>query len=425
MGLLPTDSLDGYAALGELSLDGRVAPSLGVLPAAIKALEMDLRLICPKDCGTEAAWAGEGNLAAPNLISLINHFTGRAPLSCPPPGELTAAPDVLDLRDVKGQDGAKRVLEIAAAGGHNLLFCGPPGSGKSMLAKRLPGLLPPLSARELLEVSQIQSVAGLLERGQLSRTRPFRAPHHSAFMAALVGGGIRAQPGEISLAHHGVLFLDELPEFSSQVPDSLRQPLEDGDVTISRANRHVKYPARFQLVGAMNPCRCGGGQGDGRCSKGPKCAQQYQARLSGPFIDRIDLFYDTPAVTAMDLTLPPASEGTAEVSQRVAQARDTQRTRYEAETRRPNQRLLNVDASGEILEQHAAPDTAGQALLTDAAAKLSLSARSYHRVLKVARTIADLEGMTAVKRVHIAEALSYRCRLLMETRATGTNVLAH
>jgi magnesium chelatase family protein len=294
-----------------------------------------------------------------------------------------------------------------------------------MLAKRLPGLLPPLSARELLEVSQIQSVAGLLERGQLSRTRPFRAPHHSASMAALVGGGIRAQPGEISLAHHGVLFLDELPEFSSQVPDSLRQPLEDGDVTISRANRHVKYPARFQLVGAMNPCRCGGGQGDGRCSKGPKCAQQYQARLSGPFIDRIDLFYDTPAVTAMDLTLPPASEGTAEVSQRVAQARDTQRTRYEAETRRPNQRLLNVDASGEILEQHAAPDTAGQALLTDAAAKLSLSARSYHRVLKVARTIADLEGMTAVKRVHIAEALSYRCRLPMETQATGTNVLAH
>jgi len=411
MGLIPPDALDGHAALGELSLDGQLGPTLGVLPAAIKTLELDMRLICPEVCGPEAAWAGEGNLAAPSLLSLINHFTGRTPLSCPPPGAISEVEHHSDLREVKGQDGAKRALEIAAAGGHNLLFCGPPGSGKSMLAKRLPGLLPPLSAKELLEVSQIQSVSGLLERGKLSHSRPFRAPHHSASMAALVGGGIRARPGEISLAHHGVLFLDELPEFTSQVLDSLRQPLEDGDVTISRANRHVKYPARFQLIAAMNPCRCGGGGEAGPCQKGPKCAQQYQARLSGPFIDRVDLFFDTPAVTAKDLTLPPAREGSAEVAQRVAHARAVQIQRYDT-TRLSQNRGLNVDATVDLLERHATPDEAGQAMLTDAATKLSLSARGYHRVLKVARTIADLAGSDSVRRLHIAEALSYRRRPL-------------
>ncbi|MEP1142970.1 MAG: YifB family Mg chelatase-like AAA ATPase [Henriciella sp.] len=424
MSIFPPDTLDGHAAIGELSLDGQLGPSLGVLPAAIRSLELDLRLICPAVCGPEAAWAGEGNLAAPNLISLINHFTGRRPLSCPPPGELAQTETAPDLRDVKGQDGAKRALEIAAAGGHNLLYCGPPGSGKSMLAKRLPGLLPPLSAKELLEVSQIQSVAGLLERGQLSRSRPYRAPHHSASMAALVGGGIRARPGEISLAHHGVLFLDELPEFSAQVLDSLRQPLEDGDVTISRANRHVKYPARFQLLAAMNPCRCGGGHGDGSCRKGPRCAQQYQARLSGPFLDRIDLFFDTPAVTAMDLTLPSASGGSTEIAARVAQARSVQTDRYTEAERLPQDRALNVDASGPALEKFATPDGPGQALIADAAVKLSLSARAYHRVLKVARTIADLEGSDIVRRIHVAEALSYRRRSPDDTTTARANALA-
>lgn len=425
MGIFPSDVLDGHAALGELSLDGQLGPTLGTLPAAIKALDMDLRLICPEVCGPEAAWAGEGNLAAPNLISLINHFTGRAPLSCPPPGEIPATAKGPDMRDVRGQDGAKRALEIAAAGGHNLLFCGPPGSGKSMLAKRLPGLLPPLSARELLEVSQIQSVSGLLERGQLSRQRPFRAPHHSASMAALVGGGIRARPGEISLAHHGVLFLDELPEFSAQVLDSLRQPLEDGKVTISRANRHVQYPARFQLIAAMNPCRCGGGTGDASCRKGPKCAEQYQARLSGPFLDRIDLFFDTPPVTAMDLTLPPSIEGSAEMAARVAAARAAQDARYANIDAAGDRRALNVDADGDTLETSAKPDTEGQALLTDAAVKLSLSARAYHRVLKVARTIADLDGTDGIRRIHIAEALSYRRRTQQDAQIRSTETLAH
>lgn len=409
MGVIAPDALDGHAAIGELSLDGALGQTLGVLPAAMAAIAMDLRLICPEVCGPEAAWAGDGALAAPSLIAMINHFAGRASLVPPVAGELAAPAVFPDLADVKGQEGAKRVLEIAAAGGHNLLFCGPPGSGKSMLAQRLPGLLPPLSASELLEVSQIQSVAGMLERGQLSRQRPFRAPHHSASMAALVGGGIKARPGEVSLAHHGVLFLDELPEFPAQVLDSLRQPLEDGSVVISRANRHVKYPARFQLIAAMNPCRCGGGPGDGACKRGPACARTYQARISGPFFDRIDLFFDTPPVTAMDMSLPVPSEGTREAASRVQRARDIQTSRYT--DRDPARRAVNADAPARDIAAIASPDDAANVLLSDAAAKLALSARAYHRVLKVARTIADLDGADSVRRVHIAEALSYRRRL--------------
>lgn len=414
MGVLPADALDGHAALGELSLDGRLGETIGVLPAAIEACALGLRLICPKLCGPEAAWAGEGNVAAPDVLSLINHFKGHCLLSCPPPGEIETpqggdATTFLDLQDVRGQEGAKRALEIAAAGGHNLLFCGPPGSGKSMLAKRLPGVLPPLTASELLEVSQIHSVAGLLKRGQLSRQRPFRAPHHSASMAALVGGGVRARPGEISLAHNGVLFLDELPEFSSHVIDSLRQPLEDGDVTISRANRHVRYPAKFQLIAAMNPCRCGGGGGDGLCQRGPKCAQSYQARLSGPFLDRIDIFYDTPEVTALDLSLPPAAETSADVASRVAAARQLQSARYAA-LDGGHTSQLNAGASVQHLTEHATLDAAGQSLLQDAAQQLRLSARAYYRVLRVARTIADLAGADAIARAHLAESLSYRRR---------------
>ncbi|MCU0839225.1 MAG: YifB family Mg chelatase-like AAA ATPase [Rhodospirillales bacterium] len=411
LGVVPQDALAGVVALGELALDGAIAAVAGVLPAAVHAASRRRGLICPAAQGGEAAWAaGIAVVAPPHLLALINHIKGSQVLSPPLPKLAADGQRYPDLADIKGQETAKRALEIAAAGGHNLLMVGPPGSGKSMLAQRLPGLLPPLEPEEALEVSMIHSVAGMLENGALLRRRPFRDPHHSASVAALVGGGLRAKPGEISLAHLGVLFLDELPEFPRPALEALRQPLESGRTLVARANSHVSYPARVQLVAAMNPCRCGYLDDPGRaCGRAPRCADDYQSRISGPVFDRIDLHVEVPAVTASDLALPPPAERSAEVASRIAAARAEQRRRYTAGVGGDGRVVRsNAEAEGERLERAAAPDAAGRALLSQAVERLKLSARGYHRVLKVARTLADLDGAAGVGRVHIAEALSYR-----------------
>lgn len=406
MGIVDAEDLGDYVVVGELGLDARIAPSPGVLLAALHASELGKGLICPVAQGAEAAWAGQAVLAAPDILSLINHFKGHGLLAAPPAGE--AAPIVrgADLAQVKGQEVAKRALEIAAAGGHNLIMVGPPGSGKSLMASCLPGILPPLDAAEALEVSMVASVAGTLSGGRLTRARPFRAPHHSASMAALVGGGLKVKPGEVSLAHLGVLFLDELPEFQRAVLDSLRQPLETGTVSVARANAHVTFPARVQLIAAMNPCRCGHlGDAARACSRAPRCAVDYQTKVSGPLLDRIDLHVEVQAVRAADLVLPPPAEGSAAVAERVAAARGIQRERYDGEGLR-----TNAEADGALLDQVATPDVAGRALLAQASEAMQLSARGYTRVLRTARTIADLAGVEGVKRLHVAEALSYRRR---------------
>jgi magnesium chelatase family protein len=411
IGAIPSDALDGFTVLGELALDGTLTPVAGVLPAAVAANTRGQGLICPHECGPEAAWASsEMEVIAPrSLIQLVNHIKGTQVLARPQPAVRAPAGDLPDLSDIKGQESAKRALEIAAAGGHNLLMNGPPGAGKSMLAARLPSILPPLRPRELLEVSMIHSVAGELAGGELTDRRPFRAPHHSASMAALVGGGTHARPGEISLAHNGVLFLDELPEFQAQALDSLRQPLETGEVAVSRANHRAVYPARFQLVAAMNPCRCGHALDPGfACRRQPneRCVAQYAARLSGPLIDRFDLRIEVPAVSAADLVLPPPAEGSAQAARRVAAARERQSLRYERMGLSPT--TINASAPAAAVETAARLDAAGAALIRDAADRLHLSARGFHRVLKLARTIADLDGAEAVERRHLAEALAYR-----------------
>ena len=393
-----------------MALDGGISRVAGVLPAAIAAADRGHGLICPAAAGGEAAWAPEIEIvAAPTLIALINHLKGHQVIA-PPRAEIAEAAGAYpDLKDIKGQESAKRAVEIAAAGGHNLLMIGPPGAGKSMLAQRLPGILPPLSAAEALEVSMIHSVAGGLEGGKLMRRRPFRDPHHSASLPALIGGGLRAKPGEISLAHNGVLFLDELPEFARPTLEALRQPVESGRAVVARANHHVTYPARIQLVAAMNPCRCGHLDDPAlACSRAPRCAADYQSKISGPLFDRIDLHVDVPAVAAADLSLPPPAEGSAEVAARVARARAVQAARYENTDGAGEAIRVNAQADGELLEAVAAPDADGRSMLTEAAERMKLSARGYHRVLRVARTLADIDNASSVRRVHIAEALSYR-----------------
>ncbi len=407
MGVIDVEALSEYIVVGELGLDGRIAPSPGVLLAALHAAAENKGLVCPSAQGSEAAWAGSVEvLAAPDLLALINHFKGHSLLSPPLPGVVERLDHGPDLMQVKGQEVAKRALEIAAAGGHNLLMVGPPGAGKSLMASCLPGILPPLDAAEALEVSMVQSVAGTLAGGRLTRSRPFRSPHHSASMAALTGGGLKVRPGEVSLAHLGVLFLDELPEFQRGVLDSLRQPLEAGVVSVARANAHVTFPARVQLVAAMNPCRCGHlGDASLACARAPRCAADYQAKVSGPLLDRIDLHVEVAAVSAADLVLPPPTEGSVEIGARVAAARAIQTARYADHAAR-----TNAEADGALLDGVATPDDAGRALLAQAAEAMRMSARGYTRVLRVARTIADLAGSERVARVHVAEALSYRRR---------------
>jgi len=409
MGVVAAEDADDYTVLGELGLDGALAPVAGVLPAAMAAAAHGRGIVCPAASGGEAAWAGEIDIvAAPTLLALINHLKGTQVLPLPAPRLAEDDARYPDLADIKGQETAKRALEVAAGGGHNLLMVGPPGSGKSMLAQRLPGILPPLEAAEALEVSMVHSVAGKLVEGRITRRRPFRDPHHSASLPALVGGGTKARPGEVSLAHQGVLFLDELPEFQRPTLEALRQPIESGRAVVARANHHITYPARFMLVAAMNPCRCGHLDDAALgCGRAPKCAREYQSKISGPLFDRIDLHVDVPAVSPADLSLPPPRENSAAVAARVARVREVQRARYaKIAAERPIR--CNAEVDGDLLEKVAAPDAAGRQLLTQAAERLKLSARGYHRVLRVSRTLADMDGAEGVKRMHVAEALSYR-----------------
>lgn len=408
MGVIPQEEVGSYIAMGELSLDGSIIGVNGVLPVAMHAFRTQKGLICPAVQGGEAAWSGLKDIVpAPSLLSLINHFKGVSVLTAPQPQRHVPPATHLDMSDVKGQENAKRVLEIAAAGGHNLLMVGPPGSGKSMLAARIAGILPPLTAEEALETSMIHSIAGTLKDGNICFERPFRDPHHNASMPSLVGGGRKARPGEISLAHNGILFLDELPEFDRSTLEALRQPLENGYVNIARVNTHAVYPAKFQLIAAMNPCRCGNlGIAGLSCPRAPKCAAEYQSKISGPLLDRIDIHIEVPAVSPWKMNEGRSGETSAVIRERVIAARKIQKERF---LRLGIKDLsTNAELKGQVLEDVTPLANDAQNLLITFADKNHLSARAYHRTLRLARTIADLQNSTNILRIHIAEALSYR-----------------
>jgi magnesium chelatase family protein len=406
---IPQGALNNFIIIGELGLDGSLGHIAGALPAALGANGLGKGLLCPEACGPEAAWAsGEMDIVAPpDLLTLVNHFKGSAVLPKPRPHLDQGKSTLPDLQDVRGQETAKRALEIAAAGGHHMLMIGPPGAGKSMLAQRLPSILPPLEPTELLEVAMIQSIAGTIVGGALTAQRPFRAPHHSASMAALVGGGSRPKPGEVALAHLGVLFLDELPEFPPHVLDALRQPIETGETVIARVNHRIRYPSRFQLVAAMNPCRCGHAWTPGvTCRLGPRCEETYKARISGPLWDRLDIQMAMAPVRATDLALPPSKERSADVAVRVSAARAIQARRYAMVGLDPA--TLNARCPAALLDEICELDKDGLRLLEQAANANGLSARGYHRTLRLARTIADLDGSRMIGVLQLAEALSLR-----------------